>query len=164
MFIFRDFAMNMFDLLFSSTHMLNEQIAQELFDIMPEQGVVAAITDDLGNWWPSNEDKFRQILSDRGTLEHMCSRVDDGEELVVGQIADFGVVVSQLSTESLDCGYLVIALEKHTHQATVAQMDMVELIINQTNLIARLIEQNNQTYHDELKKLNLELSDVSEFV
>ena len=147
--------MDIYDSLFSSNHVLNEQIARELFAIMPEQGVFAAIADDRGNFWPSDEGKFRQILSDRASLDHMFSRVDDGQEPVIGQIMDFGVAVSQLATERLHCGYLVLAFEKSTYQSTLANINLIEMLVNQVTLIAQLIDKNNQLHHGELKRLSL---------
>ena len=50
--------MDMYDSLFSPGCALNEQIARQIFDILPERGLVMMIMDRDGNCWPSDSENF----------------------------------------------------------------------------------------------------------
>ena len=53
--------MEMYESLFSTGFVLNEQIAREIFEILPEQGPVMIIMDRDGNSWPSNSEQFAKL-------------------------------------------------------------------------------------------------------
>jgi hypothetical protein len=53
--------MDIYDSLFSPGCALNEQIARQIFDILPEQGPIMVIMDRDGNCWPSDSEKFSTL-------------------------------------------------------------------------------------------------------
>ena len=143
--------MNMYDSLFSSSCALNEQIARQIFDILPEQGPVMIIMDREGNCWPSDSEKFSSLNISESFLKEVCDKIDDGDEPIVTQISDCSVVAAQLTTERTNCGYVIIALPKYSPESTLVNIDLIEILLNQTALIARLIEKNNLLYELQMK-------------
>jgi hypothetical protein len=151
----------MYNDLFSSGRTLNDQIARQLFGILPENGPLIAIIDRQGNYWPSESERFSQLNIDEQTLKQLCSRIDDGAEPVITQINDFGVVITQLATERTDCGYVVLLMSKYTPESILANIEMIEILLSQVGLIAKLVEQNNHLYQLQMKQFNLAATSTS---
>jgi hypothetical protein len=128
---------------FCSEHLLNEQLARQIFEILPEQGPIFVIMDRNGSCWPSDSERFAKSNIDSTFLKELCAKVDDGDEPVVAQLADFGIIAAQLTTERTNCGYIIIVLPQYTPESTLLNIDLIEIVIAQVCLIARLIEKNN---------------------
>jgi hypothetical protein len=151
----------MYNDLLSSGCTLNDQIARQLFGILPENGPLIAIIDRQGNYWPSESKRFSQLNIDEQILKQLCSRIDDGAEPVITQINDFGVIIVQLATEHTNCGYLVLLLPKYTPESILANIELIEILLSQVGLIARLVEQNNHLYQLQMKQFNLAAKSTS---
>ena len=146
--------MNMYDSLFSPGGVLNEQIARQIFDILPECGPIMIITDNDGNCWPSDSEKFSKLNISELFLRELCAKIDDGTEPVVTQENDCSIIATQLVTERTNCGYVIIALPQYSPESTLANIDLIEVLLNQVGLIAKLIEKNNLLYELQLKQFN----------
>jgi hypothetical protein len=48
-----------------------------------------------------------------------------------------------LATDRTNCGYLVIALPRYGPESTLTNIDLVEALLSQITLIARLVEKAN---------------------
>ena len=142
--------MDMYDSLFSRSSALNEQIAREVFDILPERGPIIVIMDRDGNCWPSDSEEFSRLNISESLLRDVCDKIDDGAEPIVTQVNDCSIIAAQLATEHTNCGYVVIALPRYSPESTLVNVDLIEMLVNQINLIAKLIEKNNLLY--ELQK------------
>ena len=153
--------MNIYDSLFSSNDMLNEQIAGLLNDFVSAEGPFMAIRDARGNCWLSDEDRLSQFLPKGKTLEQILAKIDDGFEPVIDQTDNCSFVVTQLSTEQINCGYLFLVLPGYTAETTLANIEIIELLLAQVGLIAQLIEKNNKLHHLQLKHLSATLPDKS---
>jgi hypothetical protein len=147
--------MDMYDWLCSASGALNEQIAQEVFEILPDGGPVVVILDGEGNFWASDSERFCCLNIGEGFLRDLQARIDDGAEPVVTQIDDCGVAAAQLGTERTHCGYVMVILPQHGPESMLANMDMVEVVLNQMGLIARLIEKNNVQHELQLKQFGV---------
>jgi hypothetical protein len=147
--------MNIYESLSSPSFMLNEQIARQVFEILPEGGPLMMIMDTEGNSWPSNSHDFAELNISESFLKRICSNIDDGVEPVVAQAEDCSVVGAQLATEKSNCGYVIIALPQYTPESTLANIDLIEMLLNQLNLIARLIEKNNLIYQVQMKQYRM---------
>jgi len=132
---------------------LNEQIARQLFDILPDDGPVMIIVSRQGNYWPSNSEGFAQLKITDAFLKDLCAKVDDGEEPVITQLSDFSVVATALATERTNCGYIVLALPSYSPESTLANLGLIEILLSQIGLIAHLIEQTNLLYERQMKNL-----------
>lgn len=143
--------MDMYDSLFSPGCVLNEQIARQIFDILPEHGPVMVIMDKARQCWPSDSEKFSNLNIGEPFLEELCAKVDDGEEPVVTQTDNCSIVAAQLVTERTDCGYVIIALPQYSPESALINIDLIEILLNQVSLIARLIEKNNLLYELQMK-------------
>ena len=143
--------MNMYTSLFSPNAMLNEQVARQVFEIISEQGPLVVIIDAEGNCWPSNSEKFESLNLSKEWIAHFRSKIDDGVEPVISHIQNHGVVGSQLVAECSKCGYILMAMEEHYPESMLAKMELFEMILNQFNLIARLIEKCNMLYQSQAK-------------
>jgi len=147
--------MNMYDSLFSPGHLLNEQIARQIFDILPDGGPVMVIMDEEGNCWPSDSEKFSTLNISESLLREVCAKVDDGDEPVVTQLNDCSVVAAQLATERTKCGYVIIALPQYSPESILINIDLIEILLNQIGLIAKLIEKNNLLYELQTKQFSI---------
>lgn len=130
------------DAMSSSTAALNEQIARQVFDMLPERGPILAILDRAGHCWPSDAEEFAKLNLSEAFLRDLRSKVDDGAEPVITQVGDTSVTITQLATERTNCGYLVIALPRYGPESTLTNIDLVEALVSQITLIARLVEKS----------------------
>ena len=155
--------MNMYDSLFSPGGVLNEQIARHIFDILPESSLVMVIMDRDGNCWPSDSEKFSELNISESFLRELCAKIDDGVEPVVTGANDCSIIGSQLVTERTNCGYVFIALPQYSPESTLVNIDLIEILLNQVSLIARLIEKNNLLYELQMKQMGNYSQDQTAF-
>jgi hypothetical protein len=130
------------DTMFSATHLLIEQIAHLVFDVLPERGPVLIVMDRDGSYWPSNPEEFAKLNLSDALLRDLRAKVDDGAEPVLTQVGDVSVTIAQLATDRTNCGYVVVALPRHSPENTLTNIDLVEALVNQITLIARLVEKS----------------------
>jgi hypothetical protein len=144
--------MDMYESLYSSSCALNEQIARQLFEVLPEQGPVVVIVDREGHLWPSDTERFSQLNVGESLLKKVCANIDDGAEPVVTQVGDSSVVAAELATDHTKCGYVVVVLQQYGPESTLANIDLVEMVLSQINLIAKLIEKNSRLYELQMRQ------------
>jgi hypothetical protein len=135
--------MDICDTTFSATHLLSEQIARQVFDVLPERGPIVVIMDRDGSCWPSEPEEFAKLNLSETLLKDLRAKVDDGAEPVITQVGEVSVVVAQLSTDRTHCGYVAVVLARHCPESTLANVDLVEAMLGQIALIARLIEKSS---------------------
>ena len=131
--------------------MLNEQIARQVFEFLPEQGPILLITDKNGHSWPSDSDEYAKLNISEQFLKELCAKIDDGVEPVVTQIDDCSIVAAQLATERSNYGYVIIALPLNGQEPTLININLLEMLLGQFSLIAKLIEKNNLLYEVQMK-------------
>lgn len=150
--------MNIYDSMFSADgdacH-LNEQTAREIFDILPDYGPVMLIMDKCNNCWPSNSEEFTKLNIHESFLRELCAKIDDGNEPVITQDEDCSIIATQLATERTNCGYIIVILPKYSPESTLANIDLLEILLGQVNLVAKLIEKNNLLYELQIKHQGL---------
>ena len=144
--------MDMYESLFSPGFVLNEQIARQIFEDLPERGPIMVIMDRDGNIWPSDSEEFAKLNISEPFLKELCAKIDDGAEPVITQANDCSVVAAQLATEQNNCGYVIIALPQYSPESTLINIDLIEMLLNQISLIAKLIEKNNLLYEVQMKQ------------
>lgn len=144
--------MSMYNSIYSRNCVLNEQIARQVFNVLPEEGPMMVIMDRDGHVWPSDSERFAGLDPDESLLSHICEKIDDGAEPVISQIGDYSIVASQLCTDHNNCGYVIIALPQAGPESMLANMDLVEILLNEVALIARLIEKNNHLYEHQVNQ------------
>jgi hypothetical protein len=145
--------MDMFSSSYSQDCVLNEQIARQIFDILPEDGPMMVIISKEGNCWPSNAEGFTKLGISDGCIKELCAKIDDGEEPIITNLNDFSLVITGLATERSDCGYIMIVLPHYSPESTMANIGLIEILLSQVGLIAHLIEQNNFLYERQMKQL-----------
>lgn len=143
--------MNMYETMFSPMSQLSEQVARQVFEILPEGGPIMLIADREGNCWPSDSEAFVDLKVNESVLTEIWSKIDDGDEPVITQLHDCAVAAAELATENTRCGYVVLFLPGHQPEAALANVDLLEIVVNQVNLIARLIEKNTRLYELQLR-------------
>ncbi|MHC4476509.1 MAG: hypothetical protein ACYTEL_12735 [Planctomycetota bacterium] len=146
--------MDIYESLFSPGSVLNEKIARQVFEVLPESGPVVAITDRQGHCWPSDSERFAKLSIGESFLRELQTKIDDGAEPVVTTVGDCCVIGAQLATERTNCGYVVIALPQYGPESALANIDLIEIVLNQMGLIAKLIEKNSQLYELQMKHFN----------
>ena len=147
--------MDMHNFLSSQSSVLNEQVARQIFNILPDQGPIVVIIDREGHCWPSDSERFSDLNANETFLKEICAKIDDGAEPVITQIDDFGIVGAQLATEHTNCGYVIIALPRYSPESTLVHIDLLEILLNQIGLIVTLIEKNTLLYELQLKQQNI---------
>jgi len=140
---------------FSRSSVLNEQIAGAIFDILPEDGPIVIIVGRDGKHWLSDSANFSRLNMSESFLKGLCAKIDDGAEPVITQVNDFGVVAAQLSAEETNCGYVIIALPQYSSESTLINIGLIEMLLNQIGLIAKLVEKNEQAYELQTKQLGM---------
>jgi hypothetical protein len=143
--------MNLNGSLSSPSFMLNEQIARQVFEILPEDGPILLIIGGDGHIWPSDSDRYADLDISEQFLKELCAKIDDGAEPFVTQIDDYSIIAAQLSTERNNYGYVIFALPRYNPESILVNIDLIEMLLNQLNLIARLIEKNNLLYEVQMK-------------
>jgi hypothetical protein len=143
--------MNLHESLSSPSFVLNEQIARQVFEILPEDGPILLIMDGDSHIWPSDSDRYAKLNISEQFLKELCVKIDDGAEPVVTQIDDYSIVAAELSTERNNHGYAIFALPGYNPESTLVNIDLIEMLLNQLSLIARLIEKNNLLYEVQMK-------------
>jgi len=147
--------MDMYDSLFSASCVLNEQVARQIFEILPEEGPIMVIIDREGHSWTSNTEKFSELNISESFLKELCGKIDDGDEPVISQVDNYSIIAAQLTTNRTNCGYVVFALPQYVPESTLANIDLIDMLINQINLIAKLIENNNLLYEFQMKQMSI---------
>jgi len=147
--------MDTYDSLFYPGCVLNEQIARQIFDTLPEQGPVIAIVDRQGHCWPSDSHRFSELNISDSFLRELCEKIDDGAEPVVTQADDCSIIASQLATEQTNCGYVIIALPQYNPESALVNISLIEILLNQLGLIANLIEKNHLLRELQMKHFSL---------
>jgi len=142
------------ELLLSSNCSLNEQIAQEIFDTLPENGPIMIIMDKEGNSWTSNPEEFSKLRIDESFFRALFAKIDDGAEPVITQANECSIIAAQLATEQTNCGYVIIALPQYNPKATLTNIDLIETLLNQISLVAKLMESNNLLRELQMKQLS----------
>jgi hypothetical protein len=127
----------------SETHALSERIAQEVFDVLPERGPILVIMDREGESWHSHPEEFAALGIDGSLLKYLRAKVDDGAEPVITQVGQTSVTIAQLATDQTNCGYVVVALPCCTPESALTHIDLVEALLSQVTLIARLVEKTS---------------------
>jgi hypothetical protein len=147
--------MDSYESLFSPSCVLNEQIARQIFEILPDEGPFMVIMDRDGNRWPSDSENFSKLNLDESFLDELCAKIDDGAEPLVTQVNDFSIVAAQLATEQTNCGYVIIALPQYSPESALINIDLIEILLNQISLIAKLVEKNTILYELQTKQFSL---------
>jgi len=143
--------MDMYESLVSPGFMLTEQVARQIFEVLPEGRATIVIMDTDGNSWPSDPEEFAKLNISESFLKELCAKIDDGAEPVVTGADDCSVIAAQLATERSNCGYVIIALPQYSPESILINIDLIEILLNQIGLIAQLIEKNNLLYEVQMK-------------
>ncbi|MHC4618834.1 MAG: hypothetical protein ACYTEQ_13905 [Planctomycetota bacterium] len=146
--------MDMYDSLFSPDSVLSEQIATQLFEVLPEGGPLIAIMDGDGGLWCSDSEKLSRLNIEEWFLRELRARIDDGVEPVVTQTGDCSIVGAQLYTGRAHCGYVIIALSQYSPESTLINIDLIETLLSQVGLIGKLVEKIRQLHELQAKHFN----------
>ena len=144
--------MDAYNSLNSLTSMLNEQIARQIFEIIPENGPLILIIDRNGSSWPSDSEEFSKLNISESFLKELCMKIDDGVEPVITQSNNCCIIAAQLATDNNNCGYIIMALPQCNEESTFKNIHLIEMLLNQFSLIAKLIEKNNLLYEFQIRK------------
>jgi hypothetical protein len=152
--------MNIYESLSCSTFTLNEQIARQVFDTVPEGGPLVLLMDRRGNRWPSNSEELAKLDISESFLQEFCAKIDDGDEPIVTQVHKYSIVGAALATERNDCGCVLIAVPKSSPESTFNNVGLIEMLLSQFSVIARLIEKNNLLYEAQLRHYRTDVQTV----
>ncbi len=143
--------MDIFNSFNSSSFSLNEQLARHIFEYFSDSEKLVVIMDRNGNCWPSDSERFNEIHLDKNLLNDVFSRIDDGEEPLIVNLSGFTAMATQLTTEKTNCGYIFLVLPQDENPKEQFDFELMEILLNQLNLVARLIEKNSLLHDIQLK-------------
>jgi len=146
--------MNSHNILSSRGSVLIEQISRQIFDIIPEGGPILVIRDKSGNCWPSDSTRFASLNLDETVFADICAKIDDGDEPVISSINDGIIVAVQLATERTKCGYVMIVLPQYDLVSCHSNIELIEVLLGQVGLTAKLIEKNDMLYELQAKQIS----------
>ena len=143
--------MDICDSMSSPDYMLIEQVAPQIFNILPEFGPIMVMMDKQGNFWPNNCEEFSKLNISKPFFRELCAKVDDGAEPVVTQVNDVNITAAQLATERTNYVYVFIFLPQYNLESALINIDLIEILLNQTTLITDLVEENNHLRELQMK-------------
>ncbi len=146
--------MDFFSNLFSSSDMLNEQIAHRIMDATPEDAMAVAIADLSGNMWTNQSNDFIDWQEHEDAIALILERLADGQEIVLANCGDYCFVACDIEIESFSKGYAIIALDSQFLADIETKYPLVEFSLKQISVLASAIQANNSVIHDSLKKAN----------
>jgi len=143
--------MNTYDVMFPPTSLLNEKIARQVFEMLVDDGPIFLIADKNSNSWPSDSKAFAKLNIDDGFLALLWGKIDDGAEPIITQTDTCSVIAAELATERTPCGYIAIFMRQDGLEPAIANISLLETIINLVNLIASLVEKNSLLYELQMR-------------
>lgn len=143
--------MEMFNAILSRSYALNERIACEIFEVLPECAPLVAIIDRQGHRWFNDEEAFAGLNLSDDLLGDLRAKVDDGAEPAAIQVGDAGVAMVQLATEHTNCGYLLLASPRCGLEATPAGLDLTGTLVSLVGLVAQLLEKDRMLSEFQMK-------------
>jgi hypothetical protein len=138
--------MNIYDPLVSPAYLLNEQVARQVFEILPDDGPVVLIMDRSGHHWPNDSEAFAKFHISDAYLNELAARIDDGTEPLIAQTDKCTIVATELATERTRCGYIALIMKQDGPEHAITNIGLLETMTGLVNLIARLIEKNVLLY------------------
>ena len=146
--------MDMYESLFSAESVLNEQIARHVFESFGHEGPLMVIVGRDGHSWPSNSERFSEFHMSMDMLASFCSRIDDGGDPLDIVVDGNRIVGCQLSSESVNCGYIFMIIDKQMSEQDNLLVSIMEMVFNMTGLVAKLIERNNRMYEQQARQMS----------
>ena len=150
--------MGIFDDLFSSTAMLNEQLSRDVLDIIPENSFSLAIIDSDGSVWTNDQTIFGEETEKPQFMSRICQRIGDGAEVVLTNIGETTLLASDIQVDTKICGYVILAIPNSSPSSVLSNIDIFEFALRQISLHASVIHKNNSLHHEKLNKTNFALS------
>jgi hypothetical protein len=138
--------MNLYDGLATPSCVLNEQVARQIFDTIGEDSLVVLIVDLDGHHWPSDSQAYAKLQIDDSLLNDIRGRINDGFEPVIVRQKNYTIVAAELATERTRCGYVALLLPNKQSETSQTEIGLLEILISQINLVAKLIEKNILLY------------------
>lgn len=131
--------------------MIINQIAHTVFDSFDDTDIVVAILNHNGSYVSNKLDVFEKVFAQRGLLEELCGRINDGQEPLITNIDGYLVAARGLSaglkdvdsTGSRQVGYAIMLLPGESSKPS---LEYIEIILEHLSLISGLIEQNQKNY------------------
>ena len=144
--------MSIFDELFSSHEMINEQVAHEVFNLLPEDDMFLVIRDSQGSNWISDTEKYERYFCGDTSVNLICQRIDDGEELILSSINGCGVAGGLIRNQHDGFGYAIICQPSKDTSGMLFNVETLELSLKLISLVASLVSKNNYVHHASLNR------------
>ena len=140
--------------LIAGTETLRGQLQKHLFGLTEPEGPVLILVNHKRQCTMNHPGRAGFLQKNTDVLSDICIQIDDGYDPCVCAVEGGAVIGTQLSTESADCGYLLIFMPGYSADTIQENMDLFEVILGQAQVICHLLEKNNQLHHAELSGLS----------
>lgn len=144
---------SIYQALFSSSQILIDQIGRAAVSEEVGFGPFWVLMDGLKTVRAGDKDKLYDVLEDMEQIGRLTAQVDDGFEPAILGVDGAVVAAGQLCTERSHCGYMFLVLPGYSLDTAEANADLIELLMSQMNIIASLIEKNNQLHQGQLTRM-----------
>lgn len=144
----------LYESLFTSNHMVRNQFVRGLGPELADSSHWAVLVSPERELWSSDEGRLRRVFAERGIVDAICDRIDDGADPVLTPLEGGCVAACELYTETRSAGYLLLVLEGYSLETAKTNMDLIELLFSQFRMVCSLIEKNNQFHQLKLSGLS----------
>jgi hypothetical protein len=132
------------DFALSSSNKMINRLAAELFADCREDWPVMVLLDRNGRFCCSDNPTYRQMNIDSHFLADFCDRIDDGADPIVARSGGCIFTGAQLRSDRTDmCLYMILISQASEIASAVANTNLLEIILNQAEVILRLIEKRD---------------------
>lgn len=140
--------------LISGAETLIGQLEGHLFGMTEPEGPILILVNDQHQFSVSSPGRVGFLHEHPEMLSEICGRIDDGCDPCVWTVDEGSLIGTQLVTETTNCGYLLIFMPGYQHDTIQSNMDLIEMIMAQSQLICHLLEKNNHLYHAKLSEMS----------
>ncbi|MBC8482027.1 MAG: hypothetical protein H8D47_05110 [Planctomycetes bacterium] len=121
---------------------LDKDVADLVFENIPEDSPLMVIVAGDNDIYASDDEKLAAVGVDKNLLLSMCAHIDDGAEPVVVEDRNCTIIGSQIRTDNVSCGYVMVLVDKISSNSDFTVLTLIEAILQQVNLIVSLLEKN----------------------
>jgi len=125
------------------TTLIENDVQQRLIEVLgsclPEDGMDLILIDRNQGAWASAPTAYNEFCEDTRILDHMISRIDDGDDPALTRVGDVFLAGVHLWTPACDYGYAMLMLSHSDGDSLLQNWPLVETVLNQMRCMAGLL-------------------------
>src|SRR3972149_1717231 len=113
----------------SSRELVIDQTARMMFENIGCADIVFAILGREGSCISSRPEVFGKVFANQRLLHSLCSKIDDGAELMISRSDDCLIIGSSLSAGVKNLGYIIMLLPGYSPEESFEYLDFIEIMM-----------------------------------